>query len=39
LKLAEHMPGFHWMVGYGDYLREVGYAIKKVGITWDNLSV
>ncbi len=39
LKLAEHMPGFHWMVGYGDYLREVGYALKKVGITWDNLSV
>ncbi|MBN2270610.1 MAG: hypothetical protein JXN61_08355 [Sedimentisphaerales bacterium] len=38
LKLAEHMPGFHWMVGYGDYLREVGYAVKRVGITWENLS-
>ena len=39
LLLAEHMPGFHWMVGYGDYLRELGYAVKRVGIKWDNLSV
>jgi len=38
LKLAEHMPGFHWMVGYGDYMSELGYALKKVGITWDNLD-
>ena len=37
-RLAERMPGFHWMIGYGDYLREVGYAIKKVGIQWENLT-
>ena len=24
--LAQHMPGFHWITGYGDYLREIGYA-------------
>jgi hypothetical protein len=37
-KLAERMPGFHWMVGYGDYLKEMGYAVKKVGIKWENLT-
>ncbi len=36
--LARHMPGFHWMTGYGNYLREVGYAIQKIGIAWDDLS-
>ena len=38
LRLAERMPGFHWMTGYGDYMKELGYALKKVGITWENLS-
>ncbi len=38
LTLAERMPGFHWMTGYGDYMKELGYALKKVGITWENLS-
>jgi len=37
-KLAERMPGFHWMVCYGDYLREVGYVCKKVGIELENLT-
>ncbi len=36
--LAERMPGFHWMTGYGDYMKELGYACKKVGITWENLT-
>lgn len=35
--VAERMPGFHWMTSYGDYLNEVGYAIRRVGIAWDNL--
>jgi len=38
LKLAERMPGFHWMTGYGDYMREVGYSLKKVGIKWETLD-
>jgi len=38
LLLAERMPGFHWMTGYGDYMKELGYALKRVGITWENLS-
>jgi hypothetical protein len=36
--VAEHMPGFHWMTCYGDYSKEVGYALRRVGITWDNLN-
>jgi len=36
--LAERMPGFHWMTGYGDYLQEVGYALRRVNIEWDCLS-
>lgn len=36
--LAERMPGFHWMICYGDYLREVGYACKKVGIELEDLT-
>jgi hypothetical protein len=36
--LAERMPGFHWMTGYGDYMRELGYALKRVGIKWENLD-
>jgi len=35
--LAERMPGFHWMTGYGDYLRETGYALKRIGIEWEQL--
>ncbi|MBN2288655.1 MAG: sugar isomerase [Candidatus Glassbacteria bacterium] len=37
-KLREDMQGFHWAVCYGDYLRELGYALKKVGIRWQDLS-
>lgn len=36
--LAKRMPGFHWMTGYGDYSREVGYALKRVNILWDFLG-
>ena len=36
--LAKRMPGFHWMTCYGDYRREVGYAIKRVNIDWDCLG-
>ncbi len=36
--LLREMKGFHWMMGYGDYLREIGYALKKVGVEWLNLD-
>ena len=36
--VAERMPGFHWMTIYGDYVRETGYALKKIPIKWDFLG-
>jgi hypothetical protein len=36
--LAERMPGFHWMTFYGDYLKETGYALKRIPITWEVLA-
>ncbi len=38
LKVAEQMPGFHWITVYGDYMRETGYALKKMGIALENLG-
>lgn len=38
LRLAQRMPGFHWMTGYGDYSKELGYALKRVGIQWEVLG-
>ena len=37
-KLVEDMRGFHWMLAYGDCRREVGYAIKHLGIEWQDVS-
>lgn len=37
--LLEHMKGFHWMLSYGDYLRETGYALGKIGVEFQNVSV
>ncbi len=38
-RLLTEMQGFHAQVCYGDYLREVGYALKKLGkIEWQNFS-
>jgi L-fucose isomerase-like protein len=38
-KLLANMQGFHTQVCYGDYLREVGYAVKKLRkIEWENFS-
>ena len=36
--LAREMRGFHWMTCYGDHLQETGYALKKIGIDWLNIS-
>lgn len=36
--VAERMPGFHWMLVYGDYMRETGYALKRTPIRWDSLG-
>ena len=36
--LANNLVGFHWMTCYGDYRKELGYALRRVGIQWDNLD-
>jgi len=36
--LLEEMKGFHWMMAYGNYLRETGYALKKLGVGFHNVS-
>ncbi len=36
--VAERMPGFHWMTAYGDWRREIGYALKKIPIGWEDLG-
>jgi hypothetical protein len=38
LRLAQRMPGFHWMTIYGNWLREVGYALKRIPIIWEVLD-
>jgi L-fucose isomerase-like protein len=39
-RLLTDMQGFHTQVCYGDYLRETGYALKKLKkVEWENFSV
>ncbi len=37
-KVAERMPGFHWITVYGDYIKEAGYALNKIGIGFEYLG-
>ncbi|MEA3366022.1 MAG: sugar isomerase, partial [Candidatus Hydrogenedentes bacterium] len=37
-RLVRDMRGFHWMLAYGNHLKETGYALRKLGIEWYNLS-
>ena len=37
-RMAEEMRGFHWMTGYGDWTRELGYALKKAGVEYVDLD-
>ena len=36
--LMRDMKGFHWMMSYGNHLKECGYALKKAGVDFANLS-
>jgi len=36
--LAERMRGFHWMTVYGDYVKEIAYALKRIPIKWEVLG-
>jgi hypothetical protein len=37
-KLRREARDSHWMMVYGDYLRELGYAARKLGLEWVSLS-
>jgi len=37
-RLLEEIRGFHWIVVYGEYLREAGYAVRKAGLDWLEIS-
>ncbi|MCE5308484.1 MAG: hypothetical protein LLG20_12665 [Acidobacteriales bacterium] len=37
-KLLYGIEGFHTVTCYGDYLKEVGYALKRTGVKWQNIS-
>ncbi len=37
-RLIREARDSHWMMVYGDYLREVGYAVSKIGLTWENTA-
>jgi L-fucose isomerase-like protein len=37
-KLLPEARDSHWVTVYGDYLKEAGFAARKLGLRWDNLS-
>lgn len=37
-RLAREMRGSHFMMAYGDYLKETGYCMRKIGMEWLNIS-
>lgn len=37
-KLCSEVRDSHWMMVYGDHLKELGYAARKIGIDWIDLS-
>lgn len=37
-KLLNEVRDSHWVMAYGDYLREIGYAAPRIGVIWENVS-
>ncbi len=37
-RLIREVRDSHWMMTYGDYLKEIEYASRKLGIKWANIS-
>ncbi|GMW03854.1 MAG: hypothetical protein AMXMBFR84_49880 [Candidatus Hydrogenedentota bacterium] len=37
-RLRHEVRDSHWMMVYGDYLKEAGYAAKRLGLQWHNIS-
>lgn len=36
--MRKQMQGFHWITAYGDYLKEISYSLKKIGIEFKRFS-
>jgi len=36
-KLVNEVRDSHWMMAYGDYLKEISYATRKIGINWTTI--
>jgi hypothetical protein len=36
--LRREIRGSHWMLAYGSWTREIGYATRKLGMDWLNIS-
>ena len=37
-RIAREIRGFHWPMCYGNYLKEMGYALSKTSVDWLNLT-
>jgi hypothetical protein len=37
-KLLDEVRDSHWMMAYGDWLRELHYAAPRIGVQWDSVS-
>jgi L-fucose isomerase-like protein len=37
-KLINEVRDSHWMMAYGDHLKELAYATRKLGLQWSDLS-
>jgi hypothetical protein len=37
-QLVKEVRDSHWMMTYGDSLKEAGYASRKIGIKWVDIS-
>ncbi len=37
-KLVNEVRDSHWMMAYGDHLKELAYATRKIGIQWADLA-
>jgi hypothetical protein len=37
-RLIHEVRDSHWIMAYGDYLREVGYVAPRIGIEWETIS-
>jgi L-fucose isomerase-like protein len=37
-RLLDEVRDSHWMMVYGDHLKEIGFAAPRMGVAWDSIS-